>query len=609
MRTRRLVALLAAVIALITMLPASAKASNLQADMETILSEEQLVGAAWFVMAPDTDANMGVAGYRDNERAIEFSLGTRFHVGSVTKAVLSTGILRMATTGLIDLDAPVNRYLPNIRFANPWENQSPVTVRHLLDHTAGLDDARLWQVFSEDAQPDLPLSAAVPDRSSGLEIRSQPGRQFAYSNMGYTLLGMIIEAVSGERYEAYLDANLLAPLQMSDSTFQFTAQSGAAYDPSLSWGHLDDGSRYGAAAIYLRPAGQFTTTLADMALFAQFLLGDGRVNGEIFIDEDLMSARARPRDTDSAVAGLRAGYSLGMGRRDRHGVVGHCHGGNIVGFSAMLCIFPEEGKAFFYSVNTDSETANYGRLQERLINALALEELEEPPTADPASDIADWHGYYVMSPNRFATFEYLDTLFGYVKVSGSEASITLSSLQAEPRDLRPLGGYAFSAGDRTTQSHVFYRSDDGANLIGDGFQTYRKVSPHYLLAHWISLLLAGIGLVWFLATGLISLIRRPKQFLGSVPAPAFFTILMLFLPLPFFFAQSFMALGDFTMASGLLALVTMLLPVGAVLSLIRVLRAGGNGLLGKIHAIMALCILQWSAVLIGAGLMPLRLWV
>lgn len=155
---------------------------------------------------------------------------------------------------------------------------------------------------------------------------------------------------------------------------------------------------------------------------------------------------------------------------------------------------------------------------------------------------------------------------------------------------------------------MFYRDEDGANLIGDGFQTFRKVSPFYLLTHWMSLLLAGSGFFWFLATGLMSLIRRPKELLSSVPAPAFIAILLLFLPIPIFFAQSFMALGDLTVASGLLALVTTLLPAGAALSLFRAFRAEGQGKLRLIHATMAVCILQWCAVLIGADLLPLTLW-
>ena len=68
--------------------------------------------------------------------------GVKFHVGSVTKAVLATGILRLATEGTIDLDQPLSGYLPRLRLDNPWRSHAPVTIRHLLDHTSGMEDAR-----------------------------------------------------------------------------------------------------------------------------------------------------------------------------------------------------------------------------------------------------------------------------------------------------------------------------------------------------------------------------------------------------------------------------------------------------------------------------------
>ena len=586
----------------------AAAADDIRTDMEALLAEEGLVGVGWFLIDGESPPRLGAAGYRDNEQAVEFTVTTRFHVGSVTKVLIATGILRLATVGELDLDAPIEQYLPNLSVANPWQDESPVTVRHLLDHTAGLDDARLWQMFSENAHPDTPLIDSFPNRSSGLLIRAEPGTQFSYSNTGYALLGLIIEAVTGERYEVYLDADLLAPLSMNDSTFSFTTQAGENRDPSLAWGHIDDGSRYEAAAIFLRPAGQFTTTLDDMATFSLFLMSDGRIDGEVFIDESLMNARGHPTGTRASEAGLVAGYSLGLGRRDRHGVISYCHGGNIVGFSAMLCVFPNERKAFFYSVNTDSETANYGRFQRVLINYLGIEPATEPPTVEPAADIAEWYGYYVLSPNRFAMFEYLETVFGYVRISDDSGRLSMSSLQQETRLLRPLGGYIFSANDRTTQSHVFHRDEDGAYLLSDGFQTYQQVSLIYLLAHWTSVLLALIGLVWFVATGLILLIRDPKTLLQKAPAPAFVAILLLAVPVPFFLTQSFMALGDLTIASGLLALVSALLPIGMALTLYRTVRKGAGGFLASAHGVMAVLVLQWCVVLVAAGLLPFRLW-
>src|SRR5699024_1127364 len=114
---------------------------------------------------------------------------------------------------------------------------------------------------------------------------------------------------------------------------------------------------------------QFTTTAHDMALFSRFIMSDGRIGSETFIDANLLHAMGRPFETEAASAGLPAGYGLGLTRRDRHGVVGRCHSGNTIGYRAMLCTFPQQQKAFFVAVNTDSEAAGYERFNALLVNA------------------------------------------------------------------------------------------------------------------------------------------------------------------------------------------------------------------------------------------------
>ena len=151
-------------------------------DIETILAEENLTGIAWTLIGDDGEVSLGSAGLRDNYSGSAFTPDTRFHVGSTTKAVLATGVLRLATEGRIDLDAPVIRYLPDLLPESSRTGFSDVTVRHLLDHTAGLNDAHLWQMFSERADADAPLSAAFPDPETQLRVRSRPGSRFSYSN-------------------------------------------------------------------------------------------------------------------------------------------------------------------------------------------------------------------------------------------------------------------------------------------------------------------------------------------------------------------------------------------------------------------------------------------
>ena len=581
----------------------------LQYNIEAVLAEEGLTGIAWSLVGEDGDVGLGAAGLRDNPSRIDFTVQTRFHVGSLTKSLLATGVLRLVTEGLIELDAPASHYLPNIAFSNSWKSSSEVTVRHLLDHTSGLNDAHMWQMFSERPNPDTPLLETFPEPETLLRIRSRPGSRFSYSNMGYTLLGLIIESVTGRRYETYLDQHILVPLAMYDSTFSFTTQEGEHADPRLAWGHVDDGSRYAASPVFLRPAAQFTTTASDLAQFAQFLLSGGALDGQNFIAEELMRARGHPSGTEAANGGLIAGYAFGLGRRDRHGVVGYCHGGNVVGFVAMLCIFPDEGKAFAYSVNTDSETADYGRIDSLLIGALAVSDATPPLTAESVPDIANWHGRYVLSPNRFQSFKYLDTVFGSVEISTEGELLTIASLQGDSRELRPVGNLLFSAGDRATASHIFLRGEGGEYLISDGFQTFEKVSTAYLAALWASVLLGFLGIIWLFLAGLFSLTRFGRHMFRRTEAPAFVALILLFVPVPFFMTQSFMALGDLTLASGLLAAVTSLLPIGMLLTVVRIRRTHKNSALDLLHGLAAACALQWCAVLVFEGMLPLRLWI
>ena len=256
--------------------PARAAPGALKAQVERTLQEERVTGAVWATLGRDGAIHTGAAGVKNAATREPLRADSRVHVGSIAKTVLATGLLHLASTGRLDLDAPVNRYLPALRFDNPWPDH-PVRVRHLLDHTAGLDDIRLWQLFSTQPTPDTPLREAFDRDPTVLAIRSRPGSQFSYSNMGFALAGMVIEAVTRERYETWLDRELLRPLGMRDSTFRFTTQDGPSADPRLAWGHHDLVTPAPAMPVYLRPAGQFTTTARDLAVFGAFLLGDGRV--------------------------------------------------------------------------------------------------------------------------------------------------------------------------------------------------------------------------------------------------------------------------------------------------------------------------------------------
>ena len=587
--------------------PVCAASTRLDEQVAQLLEEEGLTGAVWSSVLTDASVTTGAAGIKDARSGEKLDPGDRVNVGSIAKTVLATGVLRLVSLGQLSLDTPVFELLPDAAIDNPWQASNPVRVRHLLDHTSGLDDARLWQVFSQHAEADTPLERAFKGDAL-LRVRCRPGTRFSYSNMGYTLLGRIVETVTGERYERYLDANLLAPLGMGDSTFAFVSQSGLQADPRLAMGHFDNRTVQAAVPVYLRPAGQFTTSAADMARFARFLMSDGRIGGEVFIHSHLLRSMGTPHETEAAVAGLDVGYGLGLFARDRNGVVGRCHGGSVIGYRAMLCLFPDQQRAYFWSVNTDSETADHNRLDRLFVDDLGI--ATSPPVTVVAmvDEIAEWVGVYIPAPNRMASFELLDVLFGFARVSVQGAGLQFAPLQGTASPLLPVGARLFRAPGRTIASHALLTAAEGKRVISTGTQSFARIAMWKLALLWSSLAAAATGLVWLLLSGLTRLLARQIVPTHPILVPLI-GILALLLPLPSFLAQSFLQLGDLTWASGLLAVVTALLPMAMVVGVVLHFRNRAHRRMAHVDLLAMLAVLQWGLVLMTYGLLPLRVWV
>jgi CubicO group peptidase (beta-lactamase class C family) len=586
---------------------AASEAVNLQANIERALREEGLTGIVWALVSPAGDS-VGAAGLANADLAEPMTGSKRVQIGSVSKTVLATGVLKLITSGQLSLDTPVSSLLPGLSFDNPWLENDPVRVRHLLAHTAGLDNLHLWQAFSLQPDAETPLREAFSRDPALLRLRTRPGATYSYSNMGYTLLGMVIESVTGESYEHYLDVSVLPALSMHNSTFEFVSQSGGKADARLAMGHFENGRTQAAVNVYLRPAGQFTTTAADMAIFARFLMSDGSIDGKRFIDPVLLAALDRPEGTEAALAGLSLGHGLALARRDRHQVVGMCHPGTVVGFRAMLCLYPDQGKAFFLAMNTDSETADYERFNKLLIQALNVAANTQPAAAtDAPAELAQWQGFYQPSPANMQQFAGIDRVLNFVHLGWDGSHLTLKPFQSGPRELVPVGAMLFRAADRTVPSHVLFRSPRGTQVISDGLHSYERASLGLLLPLWASLLAGLLGLGWILLTGLARALGGGLKISAVVFVP-FSSICALLLPLPFFWQQSFLRLGELTVASGLLALVTAALPVAMSYGIFVYFRRRPTTGLRHCDVLACFAVLQWTALLMAGHLLPLRLW-
>jgi CubicO group peptidase (beta-lactamase class C family) len=582
--------------------------AELKENIKKLLNQEKLSGAVWATVSDDGEIITDAYGYKNTHTKELLSSIDKVHVGSISKTILAAGFLRMATLGLVDLDDPILKYLPNLPLENKWNNTSPVLVRHLLDHTSGLTDAKLWHVFSTTAFPNTPLETVYLRSPEILKVQAKPGSIYSYSNLGYTILGLIIEKITQQQYENYLDENLLKPLGMSNSTFHFVSQTGKDADKKLAYGHFDKGEPVAAIPMYLRPAGQFTTTAEDIGKFLRFMMSDGTVNGKPFIAIDYLKAVGKQKRTDAYQNGVPHGDALGAYSRDRYGLVGIAKNGNTLGFSAMIYLFPMEKKAFFIAYNTDSETANYDLFNAVLVNHLNLS--TQPFTCigeKIENEINNWNGYYIPVITKVQPFGLFDYVFSHTKVEISKTGALLTPFQGKNKALIYQGKCLFSMKDRTNVSHSFYKSAEKDLLITDGVKTIKKVSGLKILSIASSLLLGLLGLVYVFIHGCKNLIKHKLEYRKQPMFWTFISILMLIISIILIIDQYFMNLGNKTSANYFLAFSTLLLPILSVLTLFIIVKEQKKYLQTfRFWAIVF--VIQFCVILIANKLIPVILW-
>ncbi|MGJ6964185.1 serine hydrolase domain-containing protein [Streptosporangium sp. G11] len=261
---------------------------------------------------------------------------TLFVLGSVTKTYTATALMRLVERGLVELEAPVRRYVPELVLADERAAER-ITVLNLLNHTAGLD----WGVIVDTGEGDDALAGYVA-KMAELELIGSPGDRASYSQAGYNLAGRVIEKVTGLPYERAITSLLFEPLGLSNSFFapgevmtrRFAVGHDRGQDGTLSvarpWKHWRGDN----------PGGGLASSVAEQLRWARFHLGDGRAeDGTRVLPAGLLG---RMREPTVALRASSLGDALGVGwfLRDVDGVRTVGHGGSANGQFAEFLTVP-----------------------------------------------------------------------------------------------------------------------------------------------------------------------------------------------------------------------------------------------------------------------------
>ena len=160
-------------------------------------------------------------GFADKSGDLRASADTVYNVGSVSKLITATAVMQLAEQGKIDIDAPIQTYLPEFRIKTRFPDAGPVTVRSMLTHHSGMpsDYLKGWVLGMEPPEGNADAFMELAGQLGDEYIASPPENVFSYSNLSYSLLGAVVSRVSGEDFSGYVDRHILEPLGMSHSSF------------------------------------------------------------------------------------------------------------------------------------------------------------------------------------------------------------------------------------------------------------------------------------------------------------------------------------------------------------------------------------------------------
>ena len=380
-------------------------------------------------------------GYSDVARRTPVTPDTMFRIGSIGKLFTWTAVMQLVEQHRIDLDRDVDDYLD---FKLPPAFGKPITMRQLLQHTPGFQDQAKY-IFVDDSRHLMPIDKYLKENVPARIF--PPGETPAYSNYGATLAGYIVQRVSGEPYEAYVQHHVFAPLGMDHSTAYQPPPPALAAD-------VTQGYRLGSEPPKpyefgnVRAAGISANSGADMARFMLAHLNDGGLGSARILQP--ATAQLMHRQSFQATPPL-PGFALGFYHEDRNGHDVIAHEGDTNFMHSNLELVLDQHVGFFISLNSLGKDGAAGAIRNAAFNQFMNRYYPAPPLgpeptlASAKQDGALLVGDYQLSRRIQTTVLSFVYLMGQSKITqapdGTLTVAGINTLGGAPKHWREIGPY------------------------------------------------------------------------------------------------------------------------------------------------------------------------
>ena len=449
-------------------------------------AKAQYVGASVVVVKDGKVLAEKGYGYADQESKTPVDpKSTAFRVASVSKTFTAAAVMQLVEQGKVDLQADFQTYVKGLEFDNPFDK--PVTVENLLTHTTGFE---IRDPQQEDIHADFNKTVSMEEYAQQHmpPVIREPGSAYMYDNFSFLLLGMIVENVSGEPFEAYMQQHIFKPLGMANSSFvlndKFKDQLATAYDAVHN--PLD---LYTIAPTPM-PQGGMLSTAEDIGNFMIAFLNDGVKDNERILKESTVKSMEQYRSSihptlPDTTYGFEAAFQL-PGAGSSPEII--TKAGDLIGFSSYLFLIPEQNTGVFLTYNQAGALRN--------LFYPAFIQTFFPQYAEPV----EFKGFTPQSTNELQRFAglyadlRLSTIVSSLQNGGTEpGKLSISDAFLGPRTLIQVDENLFKD-ELTGQFTAFKEQADGTiymkepylNPLGyekkgqqpQGFRDVRPESPY-----------------------------------------------------------------------------------------------------------------------------------
>ena len=369
----------------------SAQWSAFTQKFDALTDQEKIVGAGIVLIRDGHIVAHHEHGLADRAQGVPVTPQTIYHYGSITKTLTAIAIMQLRDRGRLSLDDRITTYIPELRQVhNPFGSMDAVTLRMLMSHSAGFQDptwpykqGKPWEPFEPTTWNQL--VAMFPYQ----EVAFEPGSRYSYSNPGFIYLARVIEQLTGDPWESYVQKNIFSPLGMTRSYFRTTPYY-LASDRSHNYTRIKDTSGVEIVADngadfdpgITIPNGGWNAPLTDLATYLAFLTnathGDPATQRlyDTVLKHSTLTEMWQPlyktAEDGSDIPEDAMGLSFFSVRHGQTVFVGHT--GNQAGFRAFLFLNPNTGAGVIAAVNTDSDLPPLARpTPYQQIRDLALE--------------------------------------------------------------------------------------------------------------------------------------------------------------------------------------------------------------------------------------------